>query len=199
MVRDPRDVLLSQKNKWRRRSLGARNIPFREALRSWINYHPYTIARLWLAASRTARRFEGHPRFCSIRFEDLTQHPDAVVRSLCGFVGVEFEPSMLEVPQVGSSIGKDDPDRKGIDPGRSGNWRNGGLTPAEVAICQHVAGQEMVRRGYAVDPVALPVWRQAVSMTVFVCKAVLALFLNLHRTRNLVDTLKRRLAKSEEL
>jgi hypothetical protein len=163
-----------------------------------VNYHPYTIARLWLAASRTARRFEGHPRFCSIRFEDLIQQPDAVVRTLCEFAGIEFEPSMLEVPQVGSSIGKDNPDRIGIAPGRSGNWRNGGLTPAEVAICQHVVGEEMVRRGYAAEPVALPIWRKGVSMTVFACKAVLALLLNLHRTRNLVETLKRRLEKNDK-
>ena len=40
IVRDPRDVLLSQKNKWRRRFLGARNIPLTEAIRAWANlYH----------------------------------------------------------------------------------------------------------------------------------------------------------------
>jgi hypothetical protein len=30
MIRDPRDVLLSQKGKWKRRTLGAKNIPRKE-------------------------------------------------------------------------------------------------------------------------------------------------------------------------
>ena len=45
LVRDQRDVLLSQKNKWRRKFLGANQIPFFEALRSYINYHPILIAK----------------------------------------------------------------------------------------------------------------------------------------------------------
>lgn len=46
MVRDPRDVLLSQKYKWKIRFLGANNIPYREVLRCWANYHPIAIAKL---------------------------------------------------------------------------------------------------------------------------------------------------------
>ena len=40
LVRDQRDVLLSQKNKWKRRFLGAKSIPLIEAIRSFVNYHP---------------------------------------------------------------------------------------------------------------------------------------------------------------
>ena len=50
MVRDPRDVLLSQKNKWKRKFLGANDIPFFELLRARFNYHPYTISKMWKTA-----------------------------------------------------------------------------------------------------------------------------------------------------
>jgi hypothetical protein len=51
MVRDPRDVLLSQKRKWKRRHLGgaegARYITRKEVFRSWANYSPFLVGRLW--------------------------------------------------------------------------------------------------------------------------------------------------------
>ena len=47
MVRDQRDVLLSQKNKWKRRFLGASAIPLSEAIRSYINYHPILSSKMW--------------------------------------------------------------------------------------------------------------------------------------------------------
>lgn len=46
MIRDPRSVLLSQKNKWRRKFMGDDSMPLLEALRVWINYHPITISKL---------------------------------------------------------------------------------------------------------------------------------------------------------
>ena len=58
MVRDPRDVLLSQKNKWKRRYFGASGIPFREAIRSYFNYHPITISKIWNTSILNAKKFE---------------------------------------------------------------------------------------------------------------------------------------------
>ena len=193
MVRDPRDVLLSQKHKWRRRMLGAKNIPVREAIRAWANYHPYTISRLWLAAVRTADRYVDDPRFKSIRFEDLLVDPEELLRDLCAFVEVPFEESMLAVQQVGSSTGVDRPDRLGIEAGRAAAWRKGGLTPTEIDICQRVAGAAMTKHGYIVEPVGASTLRRYVSMLQFGLKGALALVLNLKRTRNLRETLKRRL------
>jgi len=33
---------------------------------------------------------------CTVRYEELTESPDTVVRDLCGFLGVPFEPGMLD-------------------------------------------------------------------------------------------------------
>jgi len=126
MIRDPREVLLSQKRKWKRRFLGARGIPLREALRSWVNYHPVTVSKLWNASAHAASRFADEQRVYSLWFGDLLADPEVAVRKVCGFVDISFDRSLLEVPQVGSSSGWDRPERKGIDKGRAGSWRKGG-------------------------------------------------------------------------
>ena len=193
IVRDPRDVLLSQKNKWRIRFLGTKSIPLREAFRAWVNYHPYTISLLWLGALRKAQQMESHPRFISIRFEDLLAQPEITTRKLCEFAELPFEPEMLNVPQIGSSIGQDNPSRKGIDSERVGGWRKGGLTPTEISICQRVAENQMKRMGYEIAEIPTTILHRSFSMLLFMVKASMALLLNLSRTKNLRETLRRRL------
>ena len=46
MIRDPRAVLFSQKNRWRRRGLGS-NTPLYNTIRVFVNYHSYTVTNLW--------------------------------------------------------------------------------------------------------------------------------------------------------
>jgi len=192
MARDPRDVLLSQKNKWRRRFLGAKNIPFKEAIRAWGNYHPWIISRLWLSSVRAARQLDGHERFLSIKFEDLVQMPEKTVRHLCEYIDVPFEVEMLSIPQIGSSTGQDKPDQKGIDVSRFQAWKKGALSRVEIYICQQVAGAEMRRLGYDVEYIKKPNLKYMGVMAMLILKGGMALLMNLGRTKNLSDTLKRR-------
>lgn len=198
MVRDPRDVLLSQKNKWKRRFLGGKQIPFFEAIRSWINYHPYTISKLWVAAVKTAERFECEPRFISIRFEDLVAEPVKIVQLLCKFIGVNFDPQMLSIPKIGSSILKDRPDETGIDISRAGSWRKGGLSSVELYICQKVAAREMERYKYIPVEVKVNFLERYISIALWGVKIFFALLLNLKRTKNLKETLRRRFLMGDE-
>ena len=193
MVRDPRDVLLSQKRKWKRRFLGAKGIPLREALRSWVNYHPITISKLWNASVSAATGVAGEDRVRSLRFEDLLADPDRTVREICDFVGVPFNAGMLAVPQVGSSSGRDHPGQAGVDPDKAGNWRRGGLSLTEVFLCQRVTGRLMKSHGYAPVPVAPSPVRTIWSILSLPVKLALALLLNLGRVRNIRETIKRRL------
>ncbi len=193
MVRDPRDVLLSQKNKWRRRFLGARNIPFHEAFRAWMNYHPFTISKLWCSNERVAKRFAHDSRVVQVRYEDLLIDPEGQIRKICAAIGLGYEPDMLNVPVVGSSLGKDEPERKGVDASRTGNWRRGGLSAEEIAICQFVAHDEMRNRDYPVLSVHASWLRLAWVWLIWPLKTILAILLNLGRTRNMVDSIRRRL------
>jgi len=193
MIRDPRDVMLSQKNKWRRRFLGGKNIPLFEAIRSWVNYHPYTISRLWVSAVTTANKLERNCRFKTIYFEELLEKPEHIIRELCEFTNIEFEENMLSVPQVGSSAGKDLSDKIGVDKSKAGGWRKGGLSKVELAVCQQVAQQEMKRLGYDVEQVTISFFSKTISMLVFTIKISMALILNIRRNKNIVQTIKRRL------
>jgi hypothetical protein len=193
MVRDPRDVLLSQKNKWRRRFLGARNIPVPEAVRSWANYHPFTIAKLWCANERVARRFANDRRMVQVKFEDLLADPEGQIKIVCAAFALGFEPDMLNVPVIGSSLGQDEPERTGVDASRMGGWRRGGLSAEEIAICQFTAGGDARQRGYSVEKGRVSLPRLAWLWMIWPAKTALAVLLNLKRTRNMVDSIKRRI------
>ena len=146
MVRDPRDVLLSQKNKWKRKFLGANQIPFLELLRARFNYHPYTISKMWNTAVKRGRL--KHQNVQTIRFEDLLQYPEKTIRDLCQFIGLSFESNMLQVANIGSSS-KQDQDLDAIDSSKVFKWKKGGLTKAEIIISEKVNREIINRLGYA--------------------------------------------------
>ena len=89
MVRDPRDVLLSQKRKWKRRFLGGTHATWYETIRAWTNYHPLTISKLWNSAIR-AREQVKDKRVMSVQFESLLQNPDQTIESICQFLQIAF-------------------------------------------------------------------------------------------------------------
>jgi hypothetical protein len=193
MVRDPRAVLLSQKNKWRRHFLGATNIPYREAVRAWMNYHPITISKLWQSSIRAADQFRDDPRFQTTYFEDLLQQPEAEVRRICDFLQINFDPGLLEIPQVGSSIQEDQPSEQGIDPSRRSKWKEGGLSDTEIFYCQKTVRDAMQKHEYALEAVQPNPFRLVFSAITFPLKLGGALVLNMSRIQNLVETIRRRL------
>jgi exopolysaccharide biosynthesis WecB/TagA/CpsF family protein len=154
LVRDPRAVMASQKNRWRRRSLAAQGmtVPRYESLRVWVNYHPYTVARLWSQATRAALDLRDHPRFTLLRYEDLVAQPEQTVRTLCDRLQLKFNPAMLDVAQVNSSHESSaDGARPGMRLDAIDRWRQV-LTPAETAVTEKDCGPLMRRFGY--EPVS---------------------------------------------
>ena len=67
--------------------------------------------------------------------------------------------------------------------------------PVDIDTCQRVAGEEMKRLGYLPEPVFLSAWNRWVSMGFFIVKGIMALMVNFSRTKNLRDTLRRRLGR----
>lgn len=195
MYRDPRAVMLSQKRKWMRKDLGHAAMPEQEVRRLRMNYHPYTISRLWNASFHAARRHKDHPAVWSLRFEDLTSDPHGTLERLCAFLGIPFEPSMLDIPHAGSSNRRDEHHLRGIRGGRADAWRTD-LEAEEIAICQRTCGANMGVLGYElvhVDTGALRMMRQ---WAMFPLKLVGALVLNRDRMRNIGGTLRRRLKRT---
>ncbi|MEE4186213.1 MAG: sulfotransferase [Gammaproteobacteria bacterium] len=192
MVRDPRDVLVSKKNKWKRLYLGDSKRPLRAAVLSWANYHPLLTARLWVAAVRAGGAAAGEPRHVRIRFEDFVAAPEPVLRNLCAQLGVPFEPDMLQVEHAGSSV-EADSSAVGVRADAAGRWRRGGLNPTEIATCQQIAGREMAALGYELVPARRNPLRVIGYYLSAPLKLLVALVMNLGRLRSLSAAIKRRL------
>lgn len=198
MIRDPRDVLLSQKRKWKRRFLGGSDLPLKETLRDWVNYHPITISRIWHTAVKTADQFTNNNNVYTVYFEELLDSPEEKVESICKFVEIEYAPSMLQVPQVGSSIDSDKPTETGINPDRSGNWsssnnQRGKLNSSEIYINQKLNNKLMKKHNYESVEVIPNVFRLLIDVITFPMKIVLAFISNLDRIKNIRETFRRRL------
>lgn len=193
MIRDPRDVLLSQKRRWRRRFMGNKHIPLQQVLRYWVNYHPITISKLWNASVRAGDAFQSDARMLQLRFEDLVATPKTNVQALCNHLGLLYLDGMENVPQIGSSSGKDHPDQKKIDPNAASRWQKGGLTEAEIYLCQNICRENMQRHGYPPEVMKTPVFGLLKAYFTFPLKIFVAFFLNLGRMKNVLETIRRRL------
>ena len=100
MVRDPRDVLLSQKNKWKRRFLGASKIPLFEAFRSYANYHPIITSKVLEASLRKTLLLKHNHNFKIVFFEKFLNHSEETLKDICSFLSIEYSKEMLLVPLV---------------------------------------------------------------------------------------------------
>ena len=142
ILRDARDVIASRLGmEWSGRSV------------AWG-------ARSWAGIAREHRRLERVmpvERYTSVRFEDLLHAPAAELRRLSGFLGLEFEPAMLNFDKrarEGARAG--DPAWAGvtvraIEADAIGRYQ-GRLDARGIASIQRFAGAEMVRAGYALEP-----------------------------------------------
>ncbi len=102
MIRDNRDVLLSQKNKWRRKFLGAKRIPFYESLRSKVNYHPLITSYIWNRSIKRTNLFNSNSFFSLLKFEDFLSSPKEKIMHLCAFLEIPFNEDMLKIANIGS-------------------------------------------------------------------------------------------------
>lgn len=195
VVRDPRDVLLSQRNWWRRRWRGSR-VSLPTTARRWASYHPITTTLLWRGGVRQGERWADHPAVSLVRFEDLVHDPQAVLGDLVRSWGLDFESQMLTVPRMSSSNRPDrrgDERAQGPDPTVSGRGVQE-LGPTELWLCQLLTRRERARHGYD-EAVATPA-PLALVLLVLSCpvKLALGLLLNRGRTQNLLATVRRRLS-----
>jgi omega-hydroxy-beta-dihydromenaquinone-9 sulfotransferase len=153
IVRDPRAVMASQKRRWRRRHLATNGhaFPRYQSLRVWVNYHPYTVARLWSRATSAALAASDHPRVTLVRFEDLLREPEQTVRTLCERLGLDYDPGLLDVGQINSSHQSSAGGaRRGLQAEAIDKWREV-LSPAEVAVTERLCGSLMRRFDYGTE------------------------------------------------
>ena len=181
--------MLSQKNKWKQK-----DVPFKERLRRWANYHPFLLSKMWHTAQKTAEEFANNPYVLRVRFEDLLREPETTVREICRFLGLEFIPAMLEVSASMSPSREPEEcnnSQKGISTKPIGRWMKR-LGKVDVYWCEHINGEMMRLYGYetgSVRPSWFEIGRNLFALPI---KSILAVILNLGNTRNLVASVKRR-------
>ena len=191
LVRDQRDVLLSQKNKWKRRFLGAKAIPLSEAFRSFVNYHPILTAKVWNSSLLHTAKYIKHPKVKIVKFEDLLSNSELVIKDICKFSNIDFQEKMLKVPVVGSSTENDDKSELAIDNSKVNKWKKGGLSNAEIYLSQKLSYKMMDEFGYEkkvvfFSPLAL------FYLISFPLKLGLAFLFNIHSMGNIVEVIKKR-------
>jgi len=143
MIRDPRDVLVSRKKKWRQFRLRSDRVPVPRTMRTWAHYHPISSSYLWKAAVKAAQPYVDSGQVLQVRFEDVLSDPEKELQRICDFIGVAYYDSMLQVPMMGSSFVKSTPEKVGIDQSRTSNWQGGGLNSAELFINQTMTADIM--------------------------------------------------------
>lgn len=192
MVRDQRDVLLSQKNKWKRKFLGASNIPFSEAIRSYINYHPILTAKVWNSSLEYSAKFTKDARVKLVRFEELLIDPSRIIKELCQFLEIDFNQEMLKVPVVGSSTQQDFKSRLLIDDSKLKKWNKGGLNSAEIYLSQLVSTRMMKKFNYNRESFRFPPLLTLFYLIIFPFKFILAFLFNINRMGNINEVIKKR-------
>jgi Sulfotransferase family len=137
LVRDGRDVALSVMKV----PFGANNV--------------WAAARSWAAAVRQGREAAlRHPgRVLELRYEDLVERPDEEVRTICAFLGLEYNPDMLAIDRTDRAKVAEDQAGwftnvwAGITMDAVGKWRTE-MPPHQQQVFESVAGEELRELGY---------------------------------------------------
>lgn len=132
LIRDGRGVYLSRRSSGRSQS---------ESVNGWLNYYRRALPLL-----------EDHVDPCSllkIRYEDLASDPEKTGRIMCDFVGIPFEPEMLDLAQSTKHLVSGNNTR--FSPGKGirldERWRTE-LHGAELDYFERVGGDMNHQLGY---------------------------------------------------
>jgi hypothetical protein len=133
LVRDARDVVLSFKN-----SNAGR-------------YHPYFSAQRWAAEQERGLQLldsESGESMFELQYEQLLQHPESVVKSLCKFLELEYAPEMLyyydtdDAQEAAESAGAFENLSVPIKSDNFGKFHDD-LTGAEIKITEKLASDQL--------------------------------------------------------
>jgi hypothetical protein len=194
VTRDPRDVLVSQKRKWKRKEASVKTMTLLERVRLFVSYHPLIIGKLWVSLTSSTDAWLEHPRMHTIRFEDFVREPETHVRDLCTFLEIPYSEDLLDISRLGSSVREDDLGLRGVDADRAESWqRYGGINSAELFLCQFAARKKMEQHGYVFQQVFPNPVLLVYYLANFPLKVIAAILLNRGRMKNTVEAIKRRI------
>ena len=142
MVRDPRDVLVSYDDRW-------------NGGRRGTDYLTSTAALLKFYLTHLLNR-PGFPpeQVRWVRYESLTGQPSLELKEICSFLGIDFEPSMLDFHQRYQNVEQDMVEgrhhallSKPATTDHIGRYQEA-LSPSQIALMERLLGEEMQILGY---------------------------------------------------
>ncbi len=150
MMRDPRAIYASEV---RRRRQDPGGLPYRLLDHLGPVLDAFVLVETTISWAEGARRWRRYrrdlpTRYRLLRFEDLVSEPQREIAALCDFLGVAFDPQMLQqhVVSMGSRLGE-----QGIDAGAADRWR--GTLPRWVdGWFRAVLGRDLAALGYRRGP-----------------------------------------------
>lgn len=200
MVRDGRAVVASYRD-WRNqggfdleKDPGHKRALEEEQKRSRASYDLVIASLLWAASVNgavAARDRFGEGRVLVQRYEDLVADPEGTIRRIADWLGVAFDPAMLEVPMHNSSFSRFDA-KAGVQKDAVDRWREK-LSAREIGVIQFCAKRALTGAGYELDRRRAPMWFLAWRLVAAPFAAARALVANRSRTGNPVSYVVRRL------
>lgn len=183
MVRDPRAILLSQKNKWKAAKRWGQ--PSFEVLRARLNYHPITQQLYWNKAAKAGEKAKqqlGDNRFHIIKFEELVEEPKLIIKQLCEYLNVNFSSEMLFI-NVELSADAADEGKRGISKKVASRWQYK-LTPSEAFISEKISNDYLRLLGYKSSNSIPNIFMLIFWVIIWPFHLIVAGLLNINRFRN---------------
>lgn len=177
VVRDPRAVLNSQRDRWKMRKLGAKNVPWSEIIRTYLNYHPITMSLLWIKAAKAGLALKGNSRVIQVKYEDLVCQPEQLLHKLSAFIGVNFESDMLNVPHISSSTRTNASGNKGFAQDGIDKWITT-LPQSDRLICEHLTKDIARNVGYEMEDTKMAITSWLIPVLKFPFHLVASIFFN---------------------
>lgn len=146
MMRDPRGIFISE---WRRRQKEAQSFPYRQLKRLPGLMKLLILLQTTITWREGARRGRENQRkypnnYYTQRFEELVIDPETQVKRLCAFIGVPFQPIMLEQTVVSNGFQEK---QTGFDAGAADRWKRN-ITPGVDAWFRFWLQTDMDEAGY---------------------------------------------------
>jgi len=172
MVRDPRDVALSQTSIWERTALQS----------AWR----------WRVDQKLAiehGRAIGADRFRVQRYEDLVADPEGSLRAISSFLSIPYDGAMLDPSsREGSGFAAHETHKlqtlERVSTGRIGRYK-GRLAARDIGVVQAVCAPLMTHFGYGLEPI--PRWRGLCGAALQVVPTLLGRFRASRRKRDRLD------------
>jgi hypothetical protein len=137
-IRDPRATALSEFVK--------KNIPHLKL----AAFNMLTFIVRWNTVYMTFERMLkelGPERVMLVKYEELVTDPEPVMRNICAFAGLDFDPAMLELGVYNSSFGDKFQTDKNFNTENIDRWKTE-LDPALIAVIEKNCGNLMEKFGY---------------------------------------------------